>query len=148
MSKKKLLSLVLAVILLVSVSSPAAFAATPLTTTGLNAITKGMVTIQWTYINYVSTSLYIDSNGIATIFGFIQRTTNGNYLYLSCTLQRYTSGTWIDIANWYTTSYSSSALIDEQYSVPNGTYRVRCNYYASGSGGSDSGVIYSVTVVY
>lgn len=148
MSKKKLLSLVLAVILLLSVSSPAAFAATPLTTTGVSAITKGMVTIQWASISYVTTSLNITSNGTAIIFGFLQGTSSGNYLYLSCTLQRLTYGSWVDIANWNTTGNAWSVIIDEQYQVYNGTYRVRCNYYGSGSGGSDSGVIYSKEVTY
>lgn len=148
MSKKRILSLVLAVLLLLSVFSTTVFATTPVPPTGFNSITKGLITIQWSYINQVSTSLNISSNGTATIFGFIQGTAPGNYLYLSCTLQRLTYGNWVDIVNWNTTSTSWSASIIETYQVYNGTYRVRTNYYASGSGGSDSGVIYSKEVTY
>lgn len=148
MSKKRVLSLVLAILLLLSAFSTAAFAATPVPPTGVNPITKGLITIQWTFINYVSTSLNISSTGTATIFGYMQGTSPSNYLYLSCTLQRLTYGSWVDIANWNTTVTDWSISIIETYHVYNGTYRVRTNYYASGSGGSDSGVIYSKEVTY
>jgi len=149
MSKKRILSLVLAILLLLSVFSTAAFAATPVPPTGINPITKGLITIQWTYINYVTTSLNISSTGSANVFGYIQRTTSGTYLYLSCTLQRYTNGTWVDITSWDTSSTSSSAIINEYYQVSSGKYRVKTYYYGSGNGaGSDFGVIYSKEVTY
>lgn len=64
-------------------------------------------------INDVYTSLTIN-DGIATIKGYVQRTSSGNSIYLSSTLQRYNNGLWIDVESWSKTTTSFSASISEK----------------------------------
>lgn len=98
-------------------------------------------------INDVYTSLTIN-DGIATIKGYLQRTYYGNSIYLSSTLQRYNNGLWIDVESWSKTTTSFSATISEKLDVVKGSYRVRTYYSVDGSGGTETGTIYSKEITY
>lgn len=144
MSKKKVLSSVLVFLLLFSLLSPTAQADKVKIPEP-----EAPITIQYTYINLASTQLTISSDGMANVFGYVLRTTAGNYLFLTCTLQRLENGIWYDMSTWSTSSTDWSAMISEDYQIVlSGIYRVKTFYYGSGDGGSDSGTIYSKTVTY
>lgn len=98
-------------------------------------------------INDVYTSLTIN-DGIATIKGYVQRTSSGNSIYLSSTLQRYNNGLWIDVESWSKTTTSFSASISEKSEVGKGSYRVRTYYSVDGNGGTETGTIYSKEITY
>ena len=134
MSKKRFLSAALGVLLLLTVSVPGA--------------PESEMSVKYTYINQASTSLSISAGGTATVYGFVQKTPAGKYIYLSSTLQRNSNGTWSDVTSWSASSTSSSASILETYQVTSGTYRVETYYYVSGDGGYESGTVYSKTVTY
>ena len=143
MSKKRFLSAALGVLLLLTVSTPGALAMGE-----TSAAPESVVSIQYVYINQASTSLSISAGGTATVYGFVQKTPAGKYIYLSSTLQRNSNGTWSDVTSWSASSTSSSASILETYQVSKGTYRVETYYYVSGDGGYESGTVYSKTVTY
>jgi hypothetical protein len=143
MSRKRFLSAVLGVLLLLTVSAPGALAAGK-----TSAAPASEMSVKYTYINQASTSLSISAGGTATIYGFVQKTPAGKSIYLSSTLQRNTNGTWSNVKSWSASSTSSSASILETYQVSSGTYRVETYYYVSGDGGYESGTVYSKTVTY
>jgi len=109
---------------------------------------ESMISIQYIYINHASTSLTVSSDGKATIYGYVQRTPFGKSIYLVSTLQRYSSGVWIDVKSWVQFSMSSSAFILETYQVSGGTYRVKTYYYVTGVDGAESGTVYSKNATY
>lgn len=143
MSKKRFLSAALGVLLLLTVSAPGALALGE-----TSAAPESEMSVKYTYINQASTSLSISAGGTATVYGFVQKTPAGKYIYLSSTLQRNSNGTWSDVTSWSASSTSSSASILETYQVTSGTYRVETYYYVSGDGGYESDEIFSKTVTY
>jgi len=143
MLKKKLLSVALTALLVISALAPTASAAED-----TNAAPESMVSIQYVYINQASTSLTISSSGRATVYGYVQKTPAGKSIYLTSTLQRYSNGSWSNVKSWSKSSTSSSASILETYKVSRGTYRVKTYYYVSGDGEYESGTVYSKTVTY
>ena len=142
MSKKRFLSAALGMLLLLTASALGALAMGE-----INAATESEMSVRYTYINQASTSLTISSSGMATVYGYVQKTPAGKNIYLSSTLQRYSNGSWTDVKSWSKSSTSSSAYILETYRVSSGTYRVETYYYVCG-GGYESGTIYSKTVTY
>jgi hypothetical protein len=143
MSKKRFLSAALGVLLLLTVSAPAALAMGK-----TSAAPESEMSVKYTYINQASTSLSISARGTATVYGFVQKTPAGKSIYLSSTLQRNSNGTWSDVKSWSASSTSSSASILETFQVSSGTYRVETYYYVAGDGGYESGTVYSKTVTY
>ncbi|HHW21468.1 MAG TPA: hypothetical protein GXX26_01115 [Clostridiaceae bacterium] len=141
MSKKKFLSLVLVFLLLFNVLSPTAMAA-------VTSVSKFPVTIQYTHISMAYSYLEIYNSGTAHISGFVQCTSSGKYIMLTCTLQRLENGTWNHVYSWTTTSTSSYASIDKTYTVSKGTYRVRTEYHVFAGDDHEWGTVDSVTVIY
>ena len=140
MSTKKILSLGICVLLLFPFSLPALAA-------DYTSVSASPAGVNYVYINEASSSLSI-SSGIATVKGYVQRTPLGTSIQLTSTLQRNSSGSWVAVKSWSKSSTSSSASISQTYSVSIGTYRVATFYSVSGSGGTESGTVYSTTVTY
>ena len=105
--------------------------------------------LRYIYINYVDTILTITSGGLANVYGIVYKSVNGEEIYLYSTLQRNINGNWSNIKGWYAYSTTSSAIINEEYLVTHGEYRVETNYYVSGyDGGYDCGTVYSAVINY
>ncbi|MEG6613025.1 hypothetical protein V6C42_09250 [Pseudoclostridium thermosuccinogenes] len=143
MFKKRFFAFSLCTLIILAVLATSAFAAEE-----TSAKQDSGVSILYTYINQASTSLTISADGTATVYGYVQKTPAGKYIYLSCTLQRYSNGTWSNVKSWSKSSTSSSASIHESYQVSSGTYRVETYYYVSADSGYESDTIYSKTVTY
>ena len=97
------------------------------------------------YLNYNLTI----SSGKAACYGYT-KTQSGYSAKVKVELQR-KGTTWTTIKSWEKTSTSSSATIDETYSVLKGySYRLKTTHYALNSSGSvvESTVKYSSTVRY
>lgn len=107
-----------------------------------------VISIQYIYINQASTSLTISKSGMATVYGYVQKTPSGKSIKLTSTLQRYSNRSWLNVKSWSKSSTSLSASILETYKVSSGNYRVETYYYVAGKDGSDSGVVYSKMVTY
>ncbi len=102
-----------------------------------------------TYINQVKTSLNISENGTSIVYGYANKTLEGNEIYLSSILQRNINGVWSNLESWFVCTTLSTAIINEIYHVSHGKYRVETNYYISGyDGGYESGTIYSDIEMY
>lgn len=142
MLSKKIISLTASVLVAFSAASPALAASTP-------KLTKEStpVHVDYVYINRADSTLSI-SNGTAHIFGYVQRTTSGKTIYVESTLERYSGGSWDEVASWSASSNSYSASVSKTYRVSGGTYRVATYYSVSGSSGSESDTLYSKTVSY
>lgn len=88
------------------------------------------------YIAQASGSLYIDSNGVATVkssvYGYQGTTTR---VEISANLQQYKSGRWITLKNFTTESNSHRTSLSDTHSVSKGySYRVQATIKAySGS---------------
>ena len=137
---KKMLTLITCIILAFSISS---------TALASSYVTDSDMSVQYVYINVASSSLTISADGTASIVCYVTRTSTGNSIYLKATLQKYSSGRWIDITNWTVSTSSTTAYISETYTVSSGTYRVAAYFSVSGSdGGTESNTLYSKTVVY
>ena len=143
MSMKRLLSAVFGVLLLLTLSEPAVLAMEEPRTAP-----EPEISVMYTYVNQANTSLSISSSGTATIYGFVQRTPAGKYIYLSSTLQRKINEAWSGVTGWSESSTSSSTSILETYQVSSGTYRVKTYYYVSGDSGYESRTIYSKNLTY
>lgn len=124
-------------------------AATPTFASESRAYTTSysMITPDYVNINKSSSSLSI-TGGKANIKGTVQRTPSGNSIYLRCTLQKYSNGSWEDVETWADSTTSSSIIISESYSVNKGKYRVEAYYSVNGSKVTEVDTIYSKTVTY
>ena len=101
------------------------------------------------YVNIIESSLVISLGGTAKVYGYAQKSINGEEIHLYSTLQRNINGNWSNIKGWYAYSTTSSAIINEEYLVTHGQYRVETNYYVSGyDGGYDCGTVYSAVINY
>lgn len=140
MLSKKIISFAVSALILFFAACPALAASTPRL-----AEKSSPIHVDYVYINRASSTLSI-SNGTAHIFGYVQRTTAGKKIYVESTLERYSGGSWDEVASWSASSNSSSASISKTYKVAGGTYRVATYYSVSGSGGSESDTLYSKTV--
>ena len=144
MVKRRFLYIAIFILCFMVVSTTGAFA---MGKTGLT--TEQNFSVLNAYINQVKTTLSISANGIATVYSFVQKSTNGEEIYLSSTLQRNSNGYWSNVENWFVCTNSSSATISEEYLVTHGEYRVETNYYVSGyDGGYDCGTVYSAVIDY
>jgi hypothetical protein len=56
------------------------------------------ITADYVYIDRASSTLSI-SNGAANIFGYVQRTTSGKTIFVESTLERYSGGSWDEVAS-------------------------------------------------
>jgi hypothetical protein len=106
-----------------------------------------VITPDYVNINKASSSLSI-TGGKAKIRGVVQRTPSAKSIYLCCTLQKYSNGSWEDVETWTDSTTGSSILISESYSVNRGKYRVKAYYSVSGSNVTESDTIYSKIVTY
>ena len=106
------------------------------------------ISIQYVNINDASSYLTISSDGDASIKGYVKKTSSGDNISLTVTLQRSSGGSWENVTSWSKTTTSPSASISKTYSVSSGTYRVKTAYSVTGDGGTESGVVYSKTVTY
>lgn len=114
----------------------------------VNRSNSPIILPQYTYINSASCTLTI-SDGIATVKGTVQKTPSGKTISLTCILQKKSGSSWTDMTSWTESSSTSlSVHISEKYSVSKGEYRVKANYSVSGSGGTETGTVYSKTVKY
>lgn len=88
------------------------------------------------YIAQAKGSLYIDSNGVATVkcsvYGYDNLATR---VEISANLQQYKSGRWVTLKNFTAESDSHSTSLSETYSISKGySYRVQASIKAySGS---------------
>jgi len=139
MLSKKVVSLFASVIVLVSASCPA-FAASY-----VKSPQSAPIQVDYVYTNMASSTLRI-SGGIATIIGFVQRTTSGKKVYVESTLQRYSGGFWYAIKSWSKSSTDYAASVSAKYKVSSGRYRVATYYSVTGANGTESGTVYSKTV--
>ncbi len=142
MLNKKVLSIGMCFLLLGSMSVPVLTAEAPEYPSDLSLITS-----RYIYINNAYSTLAI-SDGTATIKGFVQKTTSGESIYLSSTLQQYSNDMWSDIKSWSKSSTASSVSISEKFTVSKGKFRVATYYSVSGPDGSESNTVYSRTVTY
>lgn len=67
---------------------------------------------------------------------------------MESTLERYSGGSWNEVASWSTSSSSYSASVTKNYRVSGGKYRVATYYSVSGATGSESDTLYNKTVSY
>lgn len=143
MFKKTIVALGMSLVMILSFVTPVAAA-----THDQHSTDEYIIGPQYVNINRASCSLTI-SSGTANIIGSVQKTPSGKDIYLSCTLQKYSNGSWSNIKTWSdSSSTSSSVYISETYSVSKGQYRVQAYYSVSGSGVTESDTMYSKTVTY
>lgn len=135
---KKGFFIVIALVLVFSMAASSVFALS-----GEAPLCAAAALTRYNYIHSVSSYLDISSNGTAHIYSDLYKTVYADSIYLSASLQRKSGGSWTDVASWSASSSSSYASISETYSVSSGTYRVKTYYSVSGSGGTESGTIYS-----
>lgn len=105
------------------------------------------VTPYFAYINQANCTLSI-TNGVATVNGYISKTTSSTKLELTVTLQKYLNGNWTSVQSWSTTSTSAIASISKTYTVSRGTYRAVACYSAIGQSGTETSKTVSTTVIY
>ena len=141
MLSKKIVSLGMSILLMASISVPA-FAANVTQLSG----SSPPITVFFVYTNKASSTLNI-SNGKANIRGYVQKTPSGKSIEFTSTLERYSGGSWTAVESWSTSSTSSSALISETCQVSRSKYRVATDYTVSGTSNSESGTVYSRTVI-
>lgn len=137
MLSKKIISLAASILVAFSAASPALAASTPRPLERPSSIH-----VDYVYINRANSTLSI-SNNTAHIFGYVQRTASGKTIYVKSTLERYSGGSWDEVASWSASSNSYSASVSKTYRVSSGTYRVATYYSVSGSGSSESDTLYS-----
>lgn len=100
------------------------------------ALSDSLIKPLMEHIAYANISLYVDSNGIATISGNIlgyQGITSR--IWVDAKLQRYANGTWINIESFEIESISYRSNFSKSTTVSKGTiYRVQSTILAySGS---------------
>lgn len=141
---KKLLSFVLCSLLIISASVPVSAAVE------YKEYQPRYIIITPYYVNIdkATSTLSISSNGQATIKGIVEKTPSGSTIYVTATLQRANNNSWEDIKSWSTSSTSSAAWISEKHTVSKGKYRVATSFMVYGTGGAESGTVYSKTVTY
>mgnify|MGYP006916079038 CR=1 FL=1 len=76
-------------------------------------------------------SLNISGNGTASVYGKVTGKAGVTSTYAKATLQRYESGSWIDVEEWENSNNGRIAIISETYQVSHGTYRVVLNCRAN-----------------
>lgn len=107
-----------------------------------------IISPQYDYVFSASSFLSI-SSGTATIKGNVQKTSLGELISLTCTLQKKLNGSWINVKSWSASSSTTpSVYISEKYEVSKGEYRVAAYYSVKGMNGTESGTVYSATVIY
>lgn len=84
-----------------------------------------MMTPNYTYIWQMSAGLKISSAGKAHCSGSVDISDDSFHAELTITLQKKSNGTWVNVKSWSDSETGKSALIiEEDYYVANGTYRV------------------------
>lgn len=69
-------------------------------------------------------SLNISGNGMASIYGKVTGKAGVTSTYAKATLQRYESGSWVDVETWEDSNNGRISVISESYQVSHGSYRV------------------------
>lgn len=81
------------------------------------------ITPLWTNLNSVTSSLSIDSYGIATCDGTMVHNKSGGTCILVMNLQKYSNNAWSTITTW--TAEGNLSCYNEEYrAVTRGTYRL------------------------
>ena len=97
------------------------------------------------YINRISTSMSIQTNGLATATGSLtgyQGITDEVWIYLY--LEAYFNGSWVICDSWSQTFYSYRGVLQGSSYISHGTnYRVRGSYYAWDGGDYEHAIGYS-----
>lgn len=102
------------------------------------------------YIAQAKGSLYIDSNGVATVkcsvYGYDNLATR---VEISANLQQYKSGRWDTLKNFTAESDSHSTSLSETYSISKGySYRVQATIKAYSGSASESRTVTSSEATY
>lgn len=86
---------------------------------------SSMMTPNYTYIWQMSAGLKISSAGKAHCSGNVVVSDDSFHAELTITLQKKSNGTWVNVKSWSDSETGKSDLIiEEDYYVANGTYRV------------------------
>jgi hypothetical protein len=111
--------------------------------------TDSVMSPQWTYINYVTNSLTINSSGKASMMSTIN-TYSATQVCMFNYLQRYQNGTWSAIQSWYSTTQGKFGVWTDSYYVYSGyNYRLLTYYYVyNGSSIVESTTLTSPTSYY
>lgn len=102
------------------------------------------------YISQANASLYIDSNGVATVkssvYGYQGITTR---VEIRANLQQYTGGQWVAIKTFTVESDSHRASLSHTFNVPKGFYyRVQATIKAYSSSSVETRTVTSSNTVY
>lgn len=85
-----------------------------------------------TYVKFCGTSLSIQGNTAqcnASVTGYSTNTNNVSiYMYL----QKYSNGSWVNIASWNGSAAYYTMSLNRTATISQGTYRVKASCYAQG----------------
>lgn len=121
---KRLLSILLVSLLLVSFTSPA-YASTEI------KVQDSIIQPFWTYISTVSAWMDIDSSGNALMASSMSAYSTVTKIEISAYLQRLEDGEWKTVNNWSETSSGTSGTWTQTWYVNKGySYRLKTYFYA------------------
>jgi hypothetical protein len=108
------------------------------------------ITPRYVNASVFAVSLSINSSGKAMSYAYASAATYSNSVYLTITLQRYTSSGWTNVKSW-STSGTREAELDKSYYVTSGySYRTKAvaTLYTSSGSYVEQITAYSKTVSY
>lgn len=100
---------------------------------------------RWSMIIYVTNTLEINNNGNASMTAYISgRSGQVSSIRIISTLQRYQSGSWVNVSSWTRNYPGSSAFWSANQHVSSGYhYRLVNNFHVYGNGAQESTVLVS-----
>ena len=141
---KKPISICLAVLILTLLTVPAYAVEVG------NYTTESVMSPQFTYIWQMSAGLGINSSGKAHCAGSVDVASMTYSAKLTVTLERNKNGSWSTVQSWTGTGVGPGLIVEEDYYVVQGTYRVKTTAQAYNSEGTllETQSIYSAKKTY
>lgn len=145
--RKRIASLAICCLMFLA-GSTQAFAAEPMET--MPSTVKFTVSPQMDYIAQANASIYIDSDGVATVscsvYGYQGTTTR---VEISANLQQYKDSNWVTLKTFTAESDSHRTSLSETYKISKGySYRVQASIKAYSGGKSEVQTVTSSSAKY